>query len=103
MKLSASSMRTVPATPSIDARVGVPWLGHACGVCPYCVLQRENLCNDPALTGYTRDGGFATHVVADRRALSRATASSAGRFAAIGAEVDAFLCAQPSARQRSQS
>ena len=52
-------------SPSIGARVGVPWLGHTCGVCPYCVSQRENLCNDPAFTGYTRDGGFATHVVVD--------------------------------------
>ncbi|HLH49173.1 MAG TPA: zinc-dependent alcohol dehydrogenase family protein [Roseiarcus sp.] len=49
----------------IGARVGVPWLGHTCGVCPYCASDRENLCDDPAFTGYTRDGGFASHVVAD--------------------------------------
>ena len=47
------------------ARVGVPWLGHACGHCPYCAEDRENLCDDPLFTGYTRDGGYATHVVAD--------------------------------------
>ncbi len=47
------------------ARVGVPWLGHACGSCPYCAESRENLCDDPRFTGYTRDGGYATHVVAD--------------------------------------
>jgi alcohol dehydrogenase, propanol-preferring len=46
-------------------RVGVPWLGHTCGHCPYCVSGRENLCDAPLFTGYTRDGGFATHVVAD--------------------------------------
>ena len=46
-------------------RVGVPWLGHTCGHCRYCVSGRENLCDDPLFTGYTRDGGFATHVVAD--------------------------------------
>src|SRR6202789_3878570 len=23
-------------------RVGIPWLGHTCGVCPYCEAQREN-------------------------------------------------------------
>ncbi len=46
-------------------RVGVPWLGHTCGHCPYCASGRENLCNAPLFTGYTRDGGFATHVVAD--------------------------------------
>lgn len=47
------------------ARVGVPWLGHACGHCPYCAEKRENLCDDPRFTGYTRDGGYATHAVAD--------------------------------------
>ena len=46
-------------------RVGVPWLGHTCGHCPYCASGRENLCDAPIFTGYTRDGGFATHVVAD--------------------------------------
>src|SRR5277367_3157147 len=51
--------------PGIGARVGVAWLGHTCGVCPYCASRRENLCDDPTFTGYTRDGGFATHVVAD--------------------------------------
>ncbi len=48
-------------------RVGVPWLGHTCGHCPYCASGRENLCDAPLFTGYTRDGGFATHVVADAR------------------------------------
>jgi propanol-preferring alcohol dehydrogenase len=51
--------------PSIGSRVGIPWLGHTCGQCPYCVSGRENLCDEPLFTGYTRDGGFATHVVAD--------------------------------------
>lgn len=46
-------------------RVGVPWLGHTCGLCPYCRGGRENLCDAPSFTGFTRDGGFATHVVAD--------------------------------------
>jgi propanol-preferring alcohol dehydrogenase len=48
-------------------RVGIPWLGHTCGVCPYCQAHRENLCDRPLFTGYTRDGGFATSVVADAR------------------------------------
>jgi propanol-preferring alcohol dehydrogenase len=47
------------------SRVGIPWLGHTCGVCPYCRSAAENLCDQPQFTGYTRDGGFATHVVAD--------------------------------------
>ena len=36
-----------------------------CGSCAYCADGRENLCDSPVFTGYTRDGGFATHVVAD--------------------------------------
>jgi propanol-preferring alcohol dehydrogenase len=48
-------------------RVGIPWLGHTCGVCPYCLRQRENLCDHPLFTGYSRDGGYATAVVADAR------------------------------------
>jgi propanol-preferring alcohol dehydrogenase len=51
----------------VGMRVGVPWLGSTCGVCPYCRDGRENLCDRPLLTGYTRDGGFATHTVADAR------------------------------------
>ena len=45
-------------------RVGVPWLGGTCGVCGYCTKGRENLCDHPEFTGYTRPGGFASHVVA---------------------------------------
>src|SRR6202453_5060265 len=51
----------------MDERVGIPWLGHTCGVCPYCRSQRENLCDRPLFTGYTRDGGFATATIADAR------------------------------------
>jgi alcohol dehydrogenase, propanol-preferring len=46
-------------------RVGIPWLGHTCGHCSYCTAGRENLCDEPDFTGYTRDGGFASHTVAD--------------------------------------
>ncbi len=49
----------------LGRRVGVPWLGHACGACAYCLAGTENLCDRPLFTGYTRDGGFATHAVAD--------------------------------------
>jgi len=50
---------------AIGQRVGIPWLGHTCGVCAYCRASRENLCDRPLFTGYTRDGGYATHAVAD--------------------------------------
>jgi alcohol dehydrogenase, propanol-preferring len=52
---------------AVGARVGVPWLGATCGTCPYCRDGRENLCDRPLFTGYTRDGGFASHTVADAR------------------------------------
>ncbi|WP_395062047.1 zinc-dependent alcohol dehydrogenase family protein [Paraburkholderia silvatlantica] len=48
-------------------RVGVPWLGHTCGHCRFCVEGRENLCDAPGFTGYTIDGGYATRTVADAR------------------------------------
>jgi propanol-preferring alcohol dehydrogenase len=51
----------------IGERIGVPWLGHTDGVCPYCVAGRENLCDNPLFTGFTRDGGFATAAIADAR------------------------------------
>lgn len=51
----------------VGDRVGVPWLGSTCGLCSFCRSNRENLCDRPVLTGYTRDGGFATHTVADAR------------------------------------
>jgi propanol-preferring alcohol dehydrogenase len=53
--------------PVLGQRVGIPWLGHTCGVCPYCRSGHENLCDRPIFTGYTRDGGYATHAVADAR------------------------------------
>jgi propanol-preferring alcohol dehydrogenase len=52
---------------AMGERVGIPWLGHTDGDCPYCKSNRENLCDAPLFTGYTRDGGFATEVIADAR------------------------------------
>lgn len=49
----------------LGQRVGVPWLGHTCGHCPYCRRNAENLCDDPLFTGYTLDGGYAEMCVAD--------------------------------------
>ncbi len=49
----------------LGERVGIPWLGHTCGECFYCRSEMENLCDEPLFTGYTRDGGFATHTVVD--------------------------------------
>ncbi len=52
---------------AVGQRIGVPWLGGSCGRCDYCRRDRENLCDAPQFTGCTRDGGFATHCVADAR------------------------------------
>ena len=51
----------------IGDRVGVPWLGYACGTCDYCCTARENLCEEAGFTGYQRDGGYAEYMVADAR------------------------------------
>src|SRR5215468_6666635 len=48
-------------------RVGVPWLGSACGRCDYCRTGRENLCAGARFTGYQLDGGYAEYTLADAR------------------------------------
>ncbi|MBD0270942.1 MAG: zinc-dependent alcohol dehydrogenase family protein [Acetobacteraceae bacterium] len=48
-------------------RVGVPWLGFACGACRFCRSGRENLCEAARFTGYQIDGGYAELAVADAR------------------------------------
>ena len=62
----------VEAGPAVERfrpgdRVGVPWLAHTCGVCPYCRAGHENLCIAASFTGYTRDGGYAEQMLADAR------------------------------------
>jgi alcohol dehydrogenase, propanol-preferring len=52
---------------ALGQRLGVPWLGHTCGHCRYCVSERENLCDDARFTGYTLNGGYAEYAVADQR------------------------------------
>jgi alcohol dehydrogenase, propanol-preferring len=64
--------RVVQLGASVDTlrvgdRVGVPWLGHTCGVCAYCQRGAENLCDSARFTGYTLDGGYAQCTVADAR------------------------------------
>lgn len=52
---------------ALGDRIGIPWLGGACGICYYCRSGHENLCDRPVFTGFTRDGGFASHCLADSR------------------------------------
>jgi propanol-preferring alcohol dehydrogenase len=42
----------------------VAWLAGACGRCPQCLSGRENLCPEARFTGWDRDGGYTTHLVA---------------------------------------
>lgn len=64
--------RVVEAGPGVERfrsgdRVGVPWLGSACGGCRFCRAGRENLCEAARFTGYQIDGGYAELAVADAR------------------------------------
>ena len=49
----------------LGTRVGVPWLGHTCNACPYCLAGQENLCDRALFTGYDLNGGYAEYAVAD--------------------------------------
>lgn len=49
---------------AVGARVGVAWLHKTDGVCTYCRIGEENLCDNPTFTGYTVDGGYAEYIVA---------------------------------------
>jgi propanol-preferring alcohol dehydrogenase len=66
-------LRSVPVTPGhqvvghvVDTgrRVGVSWLDRTCGRCRFCLSKRENLCEAPEFTGWTRNGGFAEYITA---------------------------------------
>ena len=49
---------------AIRARVGIAWLHRTDGTCEYCKAGAENLCDHPAFTGYTVNGGYAEYIVA---------------------------------------
>jgi len=71
---------------SLGERVGVPWLHRTCGRCEYCLTGRENLCDDKLFTGYTVNGGYATHVLGQEGYVLRLPPGDATRWAP-------FLCA----------
>jgi propanol-preferring alcohol dehydrogenase len=49
----------------VGARIGVPWLGHTCGICRFCLDGHENLCLTPTFTGWDVNGGYAEYAVVD--------------------------------------
>jgi alcohol dehydrogenase len=56
---------------SVGARVGVGWFGGACGYCDHCRRGDTFACpNTHGPTGVMRDGGYATHMLADASALA---------------------------------
>ncbi len=49
----------------LGARVGVGWFGGSCGYCTRCRRGDDFACeNMQSVTGVTRDGGYATHMLA---------------------------------------
>jgi propanol-preferring alcohol dehydrogenase len=44
-------------------RIGIAWLRRTCGSCRFCAAGRENLCEAPAFTGWTHDGGYAEYAI----------------------------------------
>ena len=49
----------------IGTRVGIAWLHSTDGTCEYCTAGKENLCNQPAFTGYVVDGGYAEYALGE--------------------------------------
>ena len=49
----------------VGDRVGIAWIGWACGQCAACRSEHENLCPNARWTGKDEDGGYAEYVVAD--------------------------------------
>jgi alcohol dehydrogenase len=50
---------------SVGARAGVGWFGGSCGYCGHCRRDSAFACeNVQEVTGATRDGGYATHLIA---------------------------------------
>jgi alcohol dehydrogenase len=57
---------------SVGARVGVGWFGGSCGYCARCRRDNAFACeNVHEVTGLTRDGGYATHLIAHVSAVAR--------------------------------
>lgn len=71
----------------VGDRVGVGWLGWACGECEFCRRGEENLCLQARFTGLHVDGGYAQYAVVDERFAYRLPA----RFTDV--EAAPLLCA----------
>ncbi|MGA3280489.1 MAG: zinc-dependent alcohol dehydrogenase family protein [Smithella sp.] len=47
---------------AIGDRVGIGWINSACGRCPACLAENENLCVDFKATGRDTPGGYAQYL-----------------------------------------
>ena len=56
---------------AIGDRVGIPWLAGTDRTCRYCRRGDENLCSQPAFTGWDIDGGYADSTLADEQYVYR--------------------------------
>jgi propanol-preferring alcohol dehydrogenase len=105
---------------AVGDRIGIAWLRRTCGRCRWCRRGQENLCLNPAFTGWDEDGGYAPYAVADEayayplpekyddkhaapllcagiigyRALRLANLPPAGRLGIYGFGASAHLAAQ---------
>lgn len=86
----------------LGKRVGIPWLHHTDGTCPYCRSGRENLCDFPDFTGYTVNGGYAEYTVAHQDFVHPIPEGFAGLQAAplLCAGIIGFRCLRLSAISR---
>jgi alcohol dehydrogenase len=55
----------------VGARAGVGWFGGSCGYCRQCRRDNAFVCeNVHEISGVTRDGGYATHMIAHVSAVA---------------------------------
>jgi propanol-preferring alcohol dehydrogenase len=47
----------------LGARIGVSWMAGTDGTCFFCAHAMENLCDHPAFTGYSVNGGYAEYAL----------------------------------------
>jgi len=51
----------------VDDRVGIPWLGFACGACDLCENGNEQYCQHAKNTGYSVDGAWADYMTVNAK------------------------------------
>lgn len=56
---------------AIGERVGIAWLGSACGSCEFCLSGWETLCERQQDSGYSINGSFEEYAVANAAYVAR--------------------------------